>query len=269
MKPYFQDNDICVYNADYKSVLPLLPELSIDLILTDPPYGITSCSWDSTIPTNEMWSLFNRLIKPSSAMIFTASQPYTSVLVSSNPKQFRHEWIYKKLCASNFAQADYAPMKEHEEVLVFGKAKVNYYPIKIERRGSGTERVKYLFSDATRRNSGEFVGKFNNLEAEYNNKADTLRFPSSVVEFNNRATGDRGLHPTQKPLKLFEYFIQTYSLEGQTILDPFLGSGTAIVAAKKLGRKCIGIDIEERYCRIAVDRYKQAIQFELTGTELV
>jgi site-specific DNA-methyltransferase (adenine-specific) len=236
-----------IYCADCLSFIKDIPDKSIDMILADLPYGTTACKWDTIIPFNEMWAEFERVIKDSGAMIFTASQPFTSALLMSKPNLFRHSWIYKKRCASNFAQAKYSPMKEHEDVLVFGKSKVNFYPIKEKRQGSGDERVKHLFSDATRHKSGEFVGAMN---GEYNPMADELRYPSSVQEFNNRATGDRGFHPTQKPVALMEYLIKTYSKEGDIILDPVAGSGTTGVACKNLNRNYILIEKEQEYIEI-------------------
>lgn len=252
MKPYYQDGWVTIYCGDCREILPELPKC--DLVLTDPPYGTTACSWDTIIPLEQMWGGILRVAKDNTPIVFTASQPFTSVLVMSNPEMFRHEWIYKKRCASNFAQASYSPMKEHESVLVFGKGKVNYYPIKEARQGSGSERVKHKFSEATRHKSGEFVGA---MQGDFAEMADELRYPSSVQEFNNRAKGDRGLHPTQKPIALMKYFTETYSQEGDIIIDPFMGSGSTLIASKKLNRKCIGIEIEEKYCEIAANRCRQ------------
>lgn len=228
-----------------------IPDGSIDLVLTDPPYGTTACKWDTVIPFEPMWEQLKRVTKKNGAIIFTASQPFTSVLVCSNLDMFKYSWIYKKRCASNFAQAKYAPMKEHEDVLVFAEGKVNYYPIKEERQGSGAERVKHSFSDATRHKSGEFVGA---MSGEYNEIADELRYPSSVQEFNNRARGDRGFHPTQKPVALMEYLIKTYTNEGETVLDFTMGSGTTGVACQNLSRNFIGIELDATYFQIAKDR---------------
>jgi len=254
MTPYYQDEWVTIYHGDCREILPQLPK--VDLVLTDPPYGTTACSWDTVIPFEIMWGQLLSLVKQNTPIIFTSSQPFTSALVMSNPNLFRHEWIYKKRCASNFAQAKYAPMKEHESVLVFSVGKPNYYPIKEVRVGSGGERVKHKFSDATRHKSGEFVGAMN---GEYNDTASEKRYPSSVQEFNNRAVGDRGLHPTQKPLELFKYIIKTYSRENDVVLDFATGSGTTLLAAKKLNRKCIGIEIEEKYCEIAARRCSQQV----------
>ena len=258
MKPYYQDECVTIYHGDCREILPELAKMipKVDLVLTDPPYGTTACSWDTIIPFEQMWDGILRLTKDNTPIIFTTSQPFTSALIMSNPKMFRHEWIYKKRCASNFAQASYSPMKEHENILVFGKGKVNYYPIKEARQGSGGNRVKYKFSEATRHKSGEFVGSMN---GDFCDTSGELHYPSSIQEFNNRAQGDRGLHPTQKPVDLFRYLIETYSLEKNVILDPFMGSGTTLVASKLLNRRCGGIEIEEKYCEIAAKRCSQSV----------
>lgn len=246
-----------IIQGDCLEKMKEMAENSVDLIFADLPYGTTNCSWDEIIPFEPMWAEFERVIKDNGAMIFTASQPFTSALLMSKPTLFRHSWIYKKRCASNFAQAKYSPMKEHEDVLIFGKGKVNYYPIKEERQGSGRDRAKYAYSDKSRHASGEFVG---NIKGEYDKENDSgndeLRYPSSVQEFNNRAVGDRGLHPTQKPVVLIEYLIKTYSKEGDTILDPVAGSGTTGVAARNLKRNFILIEKEPEYVKIINERLK-------------
>jgi len=240
-----------IYQGDCLEVMKSIPDKSIDMILCDLPYGTTACKWDTIIPFEPLWEQYKRIIKDNGAIVLTASQPFTSALVMSNPDMFKYSWIYKKRCASNFAQAKYAPMKEHEDVLVFAKGKVNYHPIKEERQGSGAERVKHSFSEATRHKSGEFVGA---MKGEFNEMADELRYPSSVQEFNNRASGDRGFHPTQKPVALFEYLIKTYTNEGDLVLDNTAGSGTTGVACKNTNRNFILIEQDENYCKIASER---------------
>ena len=149
-------------------------------------------------------------------------------------------------------------MKEHEDVLVFAKGKVNYYPIKEERQGSGKERAKYTYSDKSRHASGDFVG---NIKGEYDKENDAgndeMRYPSSVQEFNNRASGDRGFHPTQKPVALFEYLIKTYTNEGDLVLDNVAGSGTTGVACQNLNRDFILIEKEPEYVEIIKQRLRQ------------
>ena len=236
-----------VLQGDCLELMKGIPDKSIDMILCDLPYGTTACKWDTIIPFEPLWEQYKRIIKDNGAIVLTASQPFTSIAVMSNLEMFKYSWIYKKRCASNFAQAKYAPMKEHEDVLVFARGKVNYYPIKEERQGSGAERVKHSFSEATRHKSGEFVGA---MSGEFNEMADELRYPSSVQEFNNRASGDRGLHPTQKPVALFEYLIKTYTNEGDLVLDNCAGSGTTGVACKNTGRNYILIEKEQEYVDI-------------------
>lgn len=244
-----------IEQGDCLTLLKSLPDNSIDMIFTDLPYGTTACSWDEVIPLHEMWKELNRVIKPNRAMVFTATQPFTSKLIMSNVKNFKCEWIYKKRCASNFAQAKYAPMREHESVLVFGKGKVLYNPIKEQRKGSGKQRAKYGYSEKSRHQCGEFVGRIYGTYDSTNDAGnDELRYPSSVQEFNNRARGDRGHHPTQKPVALCAYFIKTYSNPGDVILDIAAGSGTTLVAAKKLARHYIGFELSEKYCKIAKER---------------
>ncbi len=191
----------------------------------------------------------------------TASQPFTTVLVSSNMKEFKCSWIYKKRCASNFAQAKYMPMKEHEDVLVFCKGKSVYYPIKEQRQGSGKERAKYAYSDASRHASGEFVGK---IVGDYDKSNDAgndeLRYPSSVQEFNNRATGDRGYHPTQKPVALMEYMIKTYTTEGETVLDFTMGSFTTAIACLNTKRYFIGIELDDYYFEVGTKRVNEHLK---------
>lgn len=255
----FENKDYELWQGDCLELMNNIPDSFIDMVLVDPPYGTTACAWDSIIPFEPMWEHLNRIIKPSSAIIFTSSQPFTSALVMSNPKKFKCEWIYKKRCASNFAQAKYMPMKEHESVLVFGDGKVKYYPIKEPRIGSGADRVRYLFSDATRHKSGEFVGQ---VRGDYNPTAEELRYPSSVQEFNNRAKGDRGLHPTQKPVLLMEYFIKTYSQPKNIVLDFTMGSGTTGIACLNTNRRFIGIEKDPEIFKTAKERIENHVSKE-------
>lgn len=246
-----------LYNGDCFEYFKTLDDQSIDLVFTDLPYGTTNCKWDTVIDLDLMWSELDRLVKDNTPILFTASQPFTSALVSSNYEWFRHEWIYQKIAGSNFAQAKYQPMKEHESVLVFGRKKPNYYPIKEERRGSGSQRAKYKYSDRSRKAVGEFISSGIN-EGTYNPKKDSgnekLRYPSSVQLFNNRAKGDRGLHPTQKPLAMVEYFIKTYSNEWDNVLDFTFGSGTTALACLNLNRYFYGSETDKEYYDIAIDR---------------
>ena len=230
-----------------------IPDGSVDLILTDPPYGTTACKWDSVIPLEPMWNELKRIIKPNGAIVLFSSQPFTSVLVTSNLKMFKYEWIWEKAVGSNFAALKYQPMKEHENILVFCKGTTVYNPIKEERKGSGKQRQKagYANSKATAK-TGQFIGGIMDA-TKRTNDYEELRYPSSIQYFNNRDK-DRGMHPTQKPVALMEYLIKTYTNEKETVLDFTMGSGTTGVACKNLNRKFIGIEKDETYFKIAQDR---------------
>ena len=230
-----------------------IPDGSVDLIITDPPYGTTACKWDSVIPLEPMWEQLKRIIKPAGAVVLFGSQPFTSVLVASNLKMFKYEWIWEKAVGSNFAALKYQPMKEHENILVFCKGTTVYNPIKEERKGSGKQRQKagYANSKATAK-TGQFIGGIMDA-TKRTNDYEELRYPSSIQYFNNRDK-DRGMHPTQKPVALMEYLIKTYTVEGETVLDCFMGSGTTGVACKNLNRNFIGIEKDETYFKIAQDR---------------
>ena len=229
-----------------------IPDGSVDMILTDPPYGTTACKWDSIIPLEPMWEQLNRVIKPNGAIVMTASQPFTSVLVTSNIKHFKHEWIWKKNAGSNFGALKYQPMKEHESVIIFCNERVNYYPIKQERSESGKAMVKAGVKSKASKGNDVYGGLNQGYDNSKNDK--NMRVPSSVQLFNR----ERGLHPTQKPVALMEYLIKTYTNESETVLDFTMGSGSTGVAAKNLNRNFIGIEMDEEYFNTAKDRIENA-----------
>jgi site-specific DNA-methyltransferase (adenine-specific) len=238
-------------------VIKDIPDKSIDMILCDLPYGTTACHWDTIIPFEPLWEQYKRIIKNNGAIVLTASQPFTSALVMSNPDMFKYSWIWQKAVGSNFATLKYQPMKEHEDVLIFGKGKTTYNPIMEERKGSGSERVKHKYN-ALESKTGEANGSL--LNTERTGKYGELRNPSSVQYFNNREDS-RGLHPTQKPIALMSYLIKTYTNEGDLVLDNCAGSGTTGVACKKTGRNYIGIEINPAYVKIAKQRLRQEVLF--------
>jgi len=242
-------------NGDCLVEMPKIANNSIDLILCDLPYGITSCKWDTVIPLDKLWEQYERIIKPNRAIVLFGSQPFTSQLVMSNLKLFKYEWIYQKVVGSNFATAKQMPMKEHENVLVFGKGKLKYNPQMQERSDNGKKRLNTPFvtnsktpletmSNIPRTNAGK----------EYDKQ---VRYPSSIQKFNNRAKGARGLHPTQKPIELCEYLIKTYTDIGDIVLDNCMGSGTTGVACANLGRRFVGMEIDRDYFEIAEKRFKE------------
>lgn len=233
-------------------VMAEIPDGSVDLILCDLPYGTTACKWDSVIPFEPLWEQYRRIAKPNAAVVLTASQPFTSALVMSNPAMFKHEWVWRKNAGSNFGAVRYQPMKEHESVLVFGGKKLNYVPIKQPRSEVGTRMI--AAGVKSKASSGDDV--YGGLNKGYDNSAcdPSMRYPSSVQLFNR----ERGLHPTQKPVALMEYLIRTYTQEGDTVLDNCMGSGTTGVACANTGRHFIGIERDPGYFEIARSRIEHA-----------
>ena len=235
-------------HGDCLELMKDITDASIDAIITDPPYGTTACKWDSVIPFEFMWEQLKRIIKDNGAIIFTASQPFTSNLVMSNTKMFKHEWIWEKNRGSNFATLKYAPLKEHESVLVFCKTSPKYFPIMQERKGAGLDRTKYKYNP-TNTGKRDALGNLEMTHANHNGNNE-LRYPSSIQKFNTEV----GNHPTQKPVTLMEYLVKTYTQENNTVLDFTMGSGTTGIACKNLNRNFIGIELDSKYFAIAESR---------------
>ena len=230
--------------GDCLELMKLIPDKSIDAIICDLPYGTTQNKWDAVIPFDLLWEQYNRIIKDNGAVVLFGSQPFTSVLVNSNIKMFKYEWIWEKDGGSNFATVKYMPMKEHENILVFGKGKIKYNEQRQERIGSRKGK-KTTTTDSGRKDS-----VYGTQKGGKTFDVPKLRCPRSIQRFNR----ERGQHPTQKPLDLLEYLVKTYSNENDTILDNTMGSGTTMLACKNLNRNGIGIENDEGYFKIAQQR---------------
>ncbi len=217
-----------------------IPDGSVDLILADPPYGTTACKWDSIIPLEPMWEQLNRIIKPNGAIVMTAAQPFTSVLITSNINMFKDCLVWKKNVASNFLNANRMHLKRHEDICIFYQKAPVY-----------NKQMKHGEPYRNKRNGRDDSG---DCYGSVSKRIDTVnsgeRNPVSVLEFDRQI----GLHPTQKPVALMEYLIKTYTQEGETVLDFVMGSGTTGVACKNTGRKFIGIEKDEKYFEIAKKR---------------
>ena len=231
-----------LYEADCFDVFPSIEDKSIDMILCDLPYGTTACKWDTPLPLDKLWTEYKRVIKDNGAIVLTASQPFTSQLVMSNPQLYRHSWVWNKKFAGNFAIAKFAPMKINEDILVFGLNSVNYYP-------QMTKRNIPIVNGANK--CGSESAKFShNSRIDGFKKVYTHKYPESILLYPR----ERGLHPTQKPVALFEYLIKTYTNEHDVVLDNCAGSGTTGVACQNLNRDCILIEKEAEYCQIIRER---------------
>lgn len=233
-----------------------LPDKSVDLIMCDLPYGMTACKWDTVIPLDLLWAQYKRIIKPGRAIILTGCQPFTSALVMSNPKWFKCEWIYDKIIESGFQNARFRPMVSHENVLIFGEKRVFYNPIFQDRHGKSKTKKPTISYNSTQESSKiTSVLSGSGLVAlkDRGKVRSTKRVPRSIQAFGT-PHNDRGLHPTQKPIGLYEYFIKTYSNEGDLVLDNCAGSGTCGVACVNTNRNFILMEKDPKYCKIIRER---------------
>ena len=235
-----------IQQGDCLDLMKNIPDKSIDMILCDLPYGTTRNKWDSIIPLEPLWEQYERIIKDRGAIVLTAQTPFDKVLGASNLERLRYEWIWDKKRATGFLNARKMPLKQHENILVFYKKLPTYNPqytkgesYTRKRNGKG---LGENYSSNTKMVDGEYVGK---------------RFPKSIIIESN-ADGTNRVHPTQKPVALFEYLIKTYTNEGETVLDDCMGSGTTIVAAINTNRHYIGFEMEQKYFDIAEQRIKDA-----------
>ena len=241
-----------IYNTDCLAGMKEIPDKSVDMVLCDLPYGTTSNKWDSIIPFKDLWETYDRVCKDNAAIVMTASQPFTSMLIMSNLEMFRHEWIWIKNQGSNFANTVREPFKEHEEILVFSKGKWTYNPQMQERQGNGKTLIGKTQRKSTDNWHSDNYGKFKGATIVLSEQ----RVPSSVQRFNTEASAER-FHPTQKPVDLFRYLIRTYSNPGDTILDNCIGSGTTAVAAVLEKRKFIGFETDKTYFEKANERLRK------------
>ena len=233
-----------------------IPPDSVDMVLTDPPYGTTACRWDSIIPLEPMWKQLKRVIKPHGAIVMTASQPFTTVLIASNMEMFKYCWVWEKSRATGHVHAKNKPMKKHEDILVFSLGTTVH-------AGQSTTRMMYnpqgLVKKATPtiRKAG---GASNTVMGARPSHRDVLQeysgYPHSILVIPSEGNTT---HPTQKPVALMEYLVRTYTDVGNTVLDFAMGSGTTGVACKSLNRSFIGIELDPDYFKGAEKRINESL----------
>ena len=229
-----------IWLGDCLELMKNIPDKSVDMILCDLPYGTTACKWDTIIPLEELWKHYYRISKENTAIILFGSEPFTSKLIVSNIKNYRHTWIWNKKLAGNAIAAKKQPLKIHEDIIVFSNGKCPYFP----------QMTKGIF----RKKNGikNKLGTFGEAKIIEND----LYYPISILEFSNANLRRNKLHLCQKPVSLCEYLIKTYSQENDLILDNCAGSGSTLVAAKNLNRQFIGIEKEKEYYDICLERLK-------------
>ena len=241
--------------GDCLNLMRTIPDKSIDMILTDPPYGTTACNWDSVIPFAPMWEQLNRIIKDNGAILLFSAQPFTTDLICSNRKNFRYEIIWQKTQAVGFLNANKMPLRAHENILVFYKKLPTYNPIKTSVNRNDIGRVKQC--NVMRSQQYRTMNRTTWVETG-------TRYPTDVIKFSNwngtlfGKNVSHVKHATAKPVDLLEYLIKTYTLENETVLDFTMGSGSTGVACVNTNRDFIGIELDDKYFSIAKDRIEAA-----------
>jgi len=244
------NEQIKLLKGDCLELMKDIPDKSIDAIICDLPYGTTACKWDIVIPFEHLWKEYERIIKDNGAIVLFGSQPFTSMLIMSNLKWFKYEWVWNKKLAGNGILAKIQPLKIHENIIVFSNGKVRYNP----QMTKGRLRKK-MFNG---------VGKTEILQtlSECKETFNDEYYPVSIQEFSMAGSRINRLHPTAKPVALLEYLIKTYTNEGETVLDNTMGSGTTGVACVNTNRNFIGIEKDDKYFEIASNRIKNHINNE-------
>ena len=247
-----------VYNVDALTLLRAMPAGSVDMVLTDPPYGVHEAEWDTAPDLKALWVEITRILKPRSAVVFTAVQPFTTDLIMSNRAWFKYCWVWSKTIAGDFFNAKNKPLRKHEDIVVFSNGttangsenKMQYYPQDVINEKKTHSRP---YSSKFRREAEQIISTRPNWKESY--ESEQTNFPGSILHFahGNNLTE----HPNQKPVALFEYLIQTYTVQGALVIDPFGGSGTTAVSARDTGRDYITCDISTEYCDLMNRRLSQ------------
>lgn len=238
-------------HGDCLELMRDLPDGSVDMVLCDLPYGTTACSWDSVIPFEPLWEQYWRVCKPGAAVVLTASQPFTTALIGSNMRDFRYCWYWVKSAVTGFANAKKQPLRHIEDVCVFYKSLPTYNPQGLKPLGKVQRNGVSVGGDTLRTNVEKSAGKGSLRTAGAEYVQEFTNYPRQSLEF---ARDSSKVHPTQKPVALFEYLIRTYTNPGETVLDNTAGSGTTAIAAENAGRRWICMERDPDYYAAAVGR---------------
>ena len=248
------NENIKLYQGDCLEIMKEIPDKSIDMILCDLPYGATQCKWDSIIPFEPLWNQYNRIIKDNGAIVLFGTEPFSSKLRLSNIKHYKYDWKWDKGKSSNFINCRFQPLKSYEDICVFGKMSSTY-----SKKGN----MKYFPQGITVLENPKKQTRKSNKKAEIYHTSPNIEtqqvmssYPNSILNFK---FVHKPIHPTQKPVDLLEYLIKTYSEENNVILDNCMGSGSTGVACINTNRKFIGIELDEKYFKIANDRIHKAL----------
>ena len=243
-------------HGDCLELMRGIPDKSVDMILCDLPYGTTACKWDVVIPFAPLWEQYKRVIKDRGAIVLFGSQPFTSALVMSNVKQYKYDWIWDKKLSGNPLNAKRQPLRTLETISVFCDGQSRYYPIK---------RTGILRTKGGSKKQPEHTGAFNTLHTT----RDDQYYPTQLLsDFSSGRFRKSRVHPTQKPVALLEYLIKTYTLEGETVLDNCIGSGSTGVACINTNRNFIGIEKDDKYFDIAKNRINNHLTDGVADTRL-
>ena len=243
-----------IIQGDCLEVMQDIPDKSIDMILCDLPYGTTACSWDIVIDFDLLWSQYKRIAKDNACICLFGSQPFTTDLINSNREWYKYLWYWNKIMISGALLAKKQPLRIIEEICIFYKKQYKYNPL-LEKLPKSHIRKNNI---VLHRKSEVYDNNFSAKRHEYRKIPIDMRYPFNLIKFSKRGNKKYSLHPSEKPVALFEYLIKTYTDENDIVLDNCIGSGTTAVACIKTGRKYIGIEKEKKYCDICNKRIREA-----------
>lgn len=244
-----------LYNGDCLEIMKDIADDSIDAIICDLPYGTTNCSWDSIIPLDKLWNEYKRLLKPNGAVVLTSTEPFTSILINSNLKDYKYCWYWDRRIKSNFLNAKHQPIRHIETIVVFYEGKITYNPILLKKR---KDQIRYN-NIPSKQKQTDTLNKIGSLKKRFDSREIGLEedYPTELLTFSLPSANKGRNHPTEKPIDLMRYLIKTYTNENEIILDNTMGSGSTGVACYIENRNFIGIELDEKYFNIAQKRINE------------